>query len=307
MGHQRRFRFGVLLGGLAPGGDWAAVARGAENLGYSILVMPDHLNGQLSAIPALAAAAMATSELRVGTAVLANDLRHPLLVAHDMATIDVLSAGRAELGLGAGWLREDYDQLGVPFAAPGTRVLRLAEAATLIRGALSDPCFTFAGDHYSVALRPPGLTCVQDRLPIMMGGGGPATLRLAASMANIVSVNPDLRAGGIPPLERGVPQETIDRQLGWVKASAGPRYPDLEINVVLQVADVGGLQPHLPVTGGPAGTASTVMSPHVVGGRVSQVADQLERRRERWDMSYVCVPAAAMVAFAPVIARLAGR
>jgi len=305
--HQRRFRFGVLVGGLAPGGDWAAVARGAEDLGYSVLVMPDHLNGQLSAMPGLAAAAMATSGLRLGTIVLANDLRHPLLVARDMATVDILSRGRAELGLGAGWLREDYGQLGMPFDPPGTRVRRLAEAVAVVRGALADPCFTFAGSHYSVSVRPPGLAAVQNRLPILVGGGGPQVLRLAARMADIVSINPDLRAGGIPPLDGGVAAESVDRQLHWVKSAAGERYQDLEINVVLQVADVGGDPPDLPVVSAAAGTPGVVMSPYVVAGSVGQIADQLEWRRERWDMSYVCVPAAAMVAFAPVIARLAGR
>jgi alkanesulfonate monooxygenase SsuD/methylene tetrahydromethanopterin reductase-like flavin-dependent oxidoreductase (luciferase family) len=232
MPHQQRFRFGVLLGGrqrAGTWGDWAAVARGAENLGYSVLVMPDHLNG---------------------------------------------------------------------------RARRLAEATALIRGALSDPCCTFAGDHYSVALRPPGLTCVQNRLPMLMGGGGPAILRLTASVADIVSVNPDLRAGSIPPLERGVPAETIDRQLGWVKAAAGPRYPDLEINVVLQVADVGAPS-RIAGDGQPGGDSLDGDVPARRGG-------QPGRRPARAAPGAVghvlrLRVAATTVAFAPVIARLAGR
>ncbi len=213
------------------------------------------------------AAAAATSILRVGTLVLANDLRHPLLVARDAATVDTLSSGRFELGLGAGWLRDDYVQLGATFDPPRTRVRRLAEAITVVRGSLREPGFAFTGSYYSVAVRPPGLPSVPRPVPILVGGGGREILRLAARQADIVSVNPDLRGGVVPPFHRGVPVAAVDRQLGWVKEAAGHRYPELEINVMLQIADVGRDWPEFASDGGLRGYPGTVLSPQVaVGG-----------------------------------------
>lgn len=285
----RRFRFGVLVGGLSSGGNWATVARGAENIGYSTLVMPDHLNEQLSPIPALAAAATATTTLRVGTLALANDLRHPLLVARDAATVDVISGGRFELGLGAGWLRDDFDQAGVPFDGPATRVRRLAEAVDVIRGAWQEPGFTFRGRYYTVAVRSPGLAPIQRPVPVLIGGGGREVLSLAARQADIVGINPNLRTGTPAPSD-------IDEQLGWVRTAAGSRYPDLEINVLLQVVEVR-----------PSADRPDRASPYVAAGEVPELVDLLEQRRARWDISYVCVPAAAMLSFAPVVERLTGR
>jgi len=143
----------------------------------------------------------------------------------------------------------------------------LAEAITVVRGSLREPGFAFTGSYYSVAVRPPGLPSVPRPVPILVGGGGREILRLAARQADIVSVNPDLRGGVVPPFHRGVPVAAVDRQLGWVKEAAGHRYPELEINVMLQIADVGRDWPEFASDGGLRGYPGTVLSPQVaVGG-----------------------------------------
>jgi probable F420-dependent oxidoreductase len=302
MAHPRRFRFGVYVGGLAPGRDWAPVARGAQDLGYQILLVPDHLNGQLSPVPALAAAAAVTSTLRVGTYVLANDLRHPLLLARDAATLDIVSGGRFELGLGAGWWRIDYDPLHLPLEPAGTRIDRLAEALALLRGALTEPAFGFAGKYYTVDTPAQWPRPVQPRLPFLVGGGGRRVLSLAARHADIVSVNVDLRGGTVPPLgdaAAGTDAAGVDRQLRWIREAAGSRYPELEVNVMVLEADVGP-------DAARAGRSATGGSPQVLRGGVDEVVDVLQERRDRWDISYVAVPVSAIVDFAPVVARLAG-
>ena len=146
----RPFRFGVTAPSPEPGTDWAERARRVEQLGYATLVVPDHFRDHLAPVPALIAAALATTRLRVGSLVFSNDFRHPAVLAKEAATIDVLSGGRFELGLGAGWLRAEYDQAGIPFDAPATRVERLEEAVTIIKGLLAGQRVTFAGRHYTV-------------------------------------------------------------------------------------------------------------------------------------------------------------
>jgi probable F420-dependent oxidoreductase len=296
MSDLRPFRFGVYASGISPGQHWADLARAVEDRGYATLVMPDHLDGQLSPIPALATAAAVTSTLRIGTFVLSNELRHPLLVAHDAATLDILSGGRFELGLGAGWRRATFDRLGVAFDHAGDRVRRLAEAATIVRGALDDPEFSFAGAHYQVNPDPDRPMPVQRRVPILVGGGGPQVLSLAARQADIVGVNPDLRSGDIPDFAADVKGTVTDAQLSWVRKAAGGRYPGLEINVLLLTVHIGDM-----------GMTPPNASPHVLVGTVDSAVDLLLERRERWGISYVVVPIPAMAAFAPVVERLTGR
>src|SRR6202451_2522576 len=153
MAHDRKFRFAAQLS-KAPDGSarsWAAQARKAEDLGYSALLMPDHFGDQLAPVPALAAVAGATTTLRMGSLVFGNDYRHPVVLAKEAATLDVLSGGRFELSLGAGWMRTDYEQAGITYDTPRVRVERFEEAVQVIQGLLrTDGPFTFAGHHYRV-------------------------------------------------------------------------------------------------------------------------------------------------------------
>jgi probable F420-dependent oxidoreductase len=199
MTHPRRFRFAAQLS-KAPDGtarSWADQARKAEDLGYSTLLVPDHFGDQLAPVPALMAAADATTALRVGALVFDNDYRHPVVLAKEAATLDLLSGGRLELGLGAGWMRSDYAESGIAYDAPGLRVDRFAEAVAVIAGLLeSDQPFSYSGTHYTVtehSLLPRPVQ--RPRPPLILGGGGRRVLTIAGQWADIVSINVDLRAG----------------------------------------------------------------------------------------------------------------
>jgi probable F420-dependent oxidoreductase len=151
MAHPRRFRFGIMAAGAATGDDWVKTARKVEDLGYASLMMPDHFGDQLAPMPALTAAAAATTELRVGALVLDNDYRHPVLVAKEAATLDLLSGGRLELGLGAGWMNTDYQQSGISQDPAGVRIDRMAEAVIVLKGLFADGEFSYAGRHYAIS------------------------------------------------------------------------------------------------------------------------------------------------------------
>ena len=184
MAHNRRFRFGVHSSDAAPGTAWVESARRIESLGFSTLFLRDHFDTQLGPIAAMTAAACATETLNVGCLVFDNDYRHPLVLAKEMATIDHLTGGRVEVGLGAGWMAPDYEQSGMAFDAPGVRVSRMEEAVTVVKGLLSGKPVDFAGEHYEIA----GHTAYPAPATppkIMIAGGGPRMLRIAAREADM--------------------------------------------------------------------------------------------------------------------------
>src|SRR6476660_4849614 len=186
MAHARKFRFGIQLSTAPTAHDWLALARKAEDLGYSTLFMPDHFGEQLAPVPALMAAADATTDLRLGALVFDNDYKHPVVLAKEIATLDVLSNGRIEFGIGAGWMTTDYEQSGIPKDRDGVRIDRMVEALDVYRGAWAEGSFSFKGEHYTITdydglpkpLQQPGP-------PILIGGGGPKVLRIAAQHADI--------------------------------------------------------------------------------------------------------------------------
>jgi probable F420-dependent oxidoreductase len=312
MPHPRPFRFGVQLSSAESAADWAGLAREAESLGYSTLFIPDHFGDQLAPAPALAAAAAATSELRVGTLVLDNDYRHPVITAKDMATVDLLSDGRLELGIGAGWMASDYEQSGIPMDDAATRVDRLAEGLTVLKGLFAPGPFSYQGKHYQIAdLDGQPLPVQRPHPPFIVGGGGPRVLALAAREADIVGVNPAIRSGRV---DRAASHDgaaaVTDRKLRWVREAAGERYGDLELQMLLFACVItddraGTLEAMAPLFGlSPEVVADY---PHAWVGSVDQVADDLVARRERWDISYLVVQGPdAMRAAAPVVARMAG-
>src|SRR5918993_3064848 len=190
MPHPRPFRFGIQLGSAPPGTDWASVAREAEDLGYSTLFMPDHFGDQLAPVPALATAAEATTTLRVGPLVLDNDYKHPVVTAKEMATLDVLSGGRLELGIGAGWMASDYEQSGITMDPAGERVERLEEAVAVLKGLFAPGAFSTDGKHSRIAALKGLPKPVQSPgPPLLIGGGGPRGLALARRGGDIVGIN----------------------------------------------------------------------------------------------------------------------
>jgi probable F420-dependent oxidoreductase len=312
MAHPRRFRFGVQAHTAASGEDWAALARKVEDLGYSTLFVPDHFGEQLAPMPALMAAADATTDLNVGALVFDNDFRHPVVLAKEAATLDQLSGGRFEFGLGAGWLTADYDQSGIPLDPPGVRVDRMIEGLAVIKGMFADDPFSFHGKHYTIE----GLNGLPKPLtrpgpPILIGGGGKRVLSFAAREADIVGINPNMRSGVVgPDAAADAVASSVDRKVAWVREAAGDRFDDLELNILtfltIVTDDRAGLAEKLAPTFG-IDPAEVPELPHAFLGTVEEICEDLERRRERWGVSYFVVQGDRMDALAPVVDRLAGR
>lgn len=305
------FRFAVYSNNSDEADRWTAFARRVEDLGYAALYVTDHLHRQLAPTAALAAAAAVTTTLRIGPYVLANDFRHPLIVAREAATLDRLSGGRLDLGLGAGWNRRDYRQLGIAYDRAGTRIDRLIEALGIIRRLLSGEEVTHRGRFYRLDRARVQPTPIQAPHPrIMLGGGGPRMLRLAAREAEIVSFVPQFSSSGRPML-RHATEAALARRVAQVRSAAGARFEELELNIFVGDAGiVGGPQPLTTSFAAllkSAGPALGGGSPYLLYGSIEQLREAMLRRRDRTGVSSYGIPARAMESFAPLVASLAGR
>lgn len=304
------FRFAVQQGSASSGARWASLARRAESLGYDVLVMPDHLGRQLSPFAALAAAAAATTRLRVGAFVFANDYRHPLILAREAATLDLLSGGRFEMGLGAGWMTRDYRELGMTYDPAPRRVDRLQEAIPLVKRLLAGETVTHQGRHYLLERASVGVATVQKpRPPLAIGGGGPRMLRLAAREAEIVGLVPGFSAHGRPLIRQATETATAEK-VAFIKATAGDRFERLELN--LWLGDAGLVGSGNSLLGSAAAAvrwAPTALygSPYVLYGTLSSARERLLRRRDRLGISYYTIPSHAMESMAPLVEALSGR
>ena len=303
------FRFAVQHASAPTGEAWAALARRVESIGYDVLVMPDHLGRQLSPMAALATAAAATTRLRVGAFVFANDYRHPLILAREAATLDLLSGGRFELGLGAGWMTRDYTRLGVTCDPGPRRVDRLEEAIPLVKRLLSGETVTHHGANYQLDRASAGVVPVQrPRPPLAIGGGGPRMLRLAAREAEIVGLVPGFNAHGRIILRQATEKATAEK-VALVRQAAGDGFERLELNLWLGGAGLIGRHNLLLGSVAVAGRALTSLygSPYVLYGTLRSTRDQLLRRRDRLGISYYTIPGHAMESMAPLVEALAGR
>ncbi len=308
---DRKFRFAAQIPTAPSRSAWVEKARKAEDLGYSCLTMPDHFGEQLAPVPAMMAAADATNELRIGTLVFGNDYKHPLVLAKEAATLDLLSEGRLELGLGAGWMRSDYEQAGLAYDPPAVRVERFEEAVGVIKGLMGEGAFSHRGKHYRISDHDGFPKPVQrPHPPIAIGGGGKRVLSLAARQADIVSVNPNLREGlgGAETAPDSSPQRT-DLKLDWVKAAAGERLERIELSALVGfclVTEKAGqiAEAMAPTFGIPAEECLQV--PVCLIGTIGSMADELRRRRERWGFSYVGFDGDSWETMAPLVDKLAG-
>ena len=306
----RPFRFGVTVPSVSAGSAWAEKARRVEQLGYSVLAVPDHFRDQLAPVPALTAAALATTRLRVGSLVFCNDFRHPVVLAKEAATLDVLSSGRFELGLGAGWLRAEYDQAGIRFDAPGTRVERLEEAVTIVKGLLAGERVTFTGRHYSIAdLEGRPVPVQRPHPPVLIGGGGQRTLSLAAREASIVGFVPRALKDGSGLDRTDFGEAALRQKIQWVRATAGDRFDSLELNALIQAVVVSDQRTHTAdqlAARFKVARDLVLESPYVLLGTIDEIGDTIRQRRERYGISYLTVFERDMEAFAPVVEGLAG-
>ena len=313
----RPFRFAVQMNEPFESMTWADSCCAVEDWGYSTLMVPDHFDEGLGPVAAMSMAAAVTSQLRVAPLVLDCDFRHPATIARELATIDALSEGRLEVGLGAGWKRTDYDHSGIPMDRPGVRVSRMIEHATILRGLFTNESFTFHGEHYSVTDLPGDPRPHADGgPPFVIGGGAPRVLRFAGGFADIVGVNPSIHSGEIDSAaaQDGMP-ERIDQKFSWVAEGVAGRgdgkgVGDLDYNAWLAAAEVTDDREGVgALLGEMFGVDPSVglESPLVLVGSLAQVADDLRVRRERWGYNYTVIPGASARAFAPVVAELTGN
>ncbi len=282
-----------------------------ESLGYSTLYITDHFGDQLSPVAALMSAADATSTLRVGSLVFDNDYRHPVVLAKEAATLDLLSDGRLDFGLGAGWLATDYEQTGIPFDPPGTRIERMAEALQIIKAFFAGGSVSFTGKHYKIAGVEAMPSAVQKpHPPIILGGGGRRMLRLAAREADIVSINYKLSEGRINRKLISTGQaDATDEKLGWIKEAAADRLSEIELSVSIFVANVTDDRDALAAamaSGSGSEPSAVLETPHFLIGTVEQMIEDLQARRERYGISYVIVPGEVAQSLAPIVTRLTG-
>jgi probable F420-dependent oxidoreductase len=317
------FRFGVQSYTATSPADWREQARRAEALGFSAFHLADHVIGpgpalaatnhpvqDVAAIPAMAVAAEATETIRIGCRVLCADYRNPVVLAKELATIDFFSAGRLEIGLGAGWLGGEYEAIGVPFDRPGVRIDRMVETLAVLRACFGDGLTDVTGEHvhavgFEGVPKPPS-----GRPPLMIGGGARRVLGIAGAEADIVSLNFDNSSGQIGPagVGSGTAEET-KRKLDWIREGAGDRFDDLEIEIggyftIVTDDRAGTLGRMAPMLGLDPDTLGR--HPHALIGSVDAICEQLEQRRDEFGISYVTVGSAAAPMFAPVVERLAG-
>ena len=321
----RPFRFSAQVFSASSAAEWRETARQAESLGYSALHLADHYFGPgpleavthhpvqvLAAVPAMAMAAEATDAIRIGCRVFCVDYHVPAVLAKEAATLDLLSEGRLELGLGAGWVEAEYDAMGIPFDPPGVRIDRLAEVIALVKAHFGGEQIELDGTHVHVH----GYQGVPEPVqrphpPVMVGGGAERVLRLAGREADIVSLNFNNRSGviGGEGVRSATATET-DRKVQWVRDGAGDRFDDIEIETAAYftvVTDDG--RAAAAGLGAMFGLEAEDMRshPNALVGSVDEICEQLEARRERHGISYVAVSQRSMVDFAPVVARMQGR
>jgi probable F420-dependent oxidoreductase len=307
----RPFRFGVQVSKASSATEWRDKARKYEDLGFSVLTMPDHFDQELSPIAAVAAAAAHTTTLRVGWLVIDNDYRHPAVLAKEAATIDLLSDGRLEFGIGAGWMRADYDWLGLPYDPPAVRVDRFEEAIGIMKACLRGQSLTYHGEHYRITdytglPRP----VQQPYPPFLIGGGGKRVLSIAGREADIVGINLNLRAGELTTdMARDASHEQTTRKVEWVRDAAGDRFADIEIQVryfLINVTNDRNGFAEAVARGFGVSAEEILTSGTVLCGTVDEIIETLQRNREEWGVSYVAVGDDNVDAIAPVVAKLTG-
>ncbi|MEO8972097.1 MAG: TIGR03621 family F420-dependent LLM class oxidoreductase [Ktedonobacteraceae bacterium] len=294
---HRPFRFGVTAAHASSHAAWVATARRAEELGYSTLLIPDRTTvGSLAPIPALAIAAEATTVLRLGSFVFCNEYRHPVMLAREAATLDLLSGGRFELGLGAGVSADESQRMGMPFGSAGTRVGHLEETLQLMKLLFTEVTVNFRGQYYTITELKGNIGPVQQpHPPLLVAGAGERMLKLAAREANIIGIGSKIGTQGRDPADA-----SLEQKIAWIKEAAGQREADLELSQTIFDLEITDSRAGLPAqTGGwfiPKRPLST-----------EEAVALLLEQRERYGFSYLQISEGQMENFAPVVARLAGN
>lgn len=306
---QRPFRFGVVAAHIQSRAGWISQVRKAEDLGYDTLLVVDHITTSLGPLVSLAVAAEVTTKIRLGTFVLCNDFRHPAFLAKELATLDLLSEGRFEFGLGAGYLPSDYQQSGITQDSVGTRLERFEEAIALYKQLFGEEKVDFQGKYYNVT-GTQGLPAPFQRPapPIYIGGGGKRVLSFAAREANIVGIAHKNSAHGMDLAN--TTGEPTAQKIAWVREAAGERFSQLELSVMaFRVIITDQREQVAQQVGGRFGISPSQVldSMQLLIGTADQIAETLWQRRERYGISYIVILEESIESFAPVVAHLSGK
>ncbi|MFE3170609.1 TIGR03621 family F420-dependent LLM class oxidoreductase [Amycolatopsis sp. NPDC059090] len=305
-------RFAAQVRNAKSGSEWRNIARRAERLGYSSILIPDHLNDHFPPLVGMTLAAEATTSLKVGTLVCNNDFREPTMLAKEIAALNSASGDRIEFGLGAGWQQEEYDRLGIKFDRPGVRIERLTESVQLMKELWTTGQVRMNGKHYTVEASV-GIPATNEfRCPsLTIGGGGRKVLSLAAEKADIVGFNASMRSGTRDnETARSITAESFEQRVAWVRDAAGDRLAKLEFQCLLAVCQIvpdrqemiETLTRHTPLNAEEIAT-----SPALLFGSAEEICAQLEQWRDQFGFTYWVVPAASMESFAPVVEHMTGR
>lgn len=321
MVRQRPFRFSVVVERAKSRDEWVSKAHIAEELGYDTFLVPDHIGKDIAPVAALMAATSATASLRIGSHVFNNDLRHPAILAKEAATLDMLSGGRFQFGLGAGANTLNYEQAGIQFDTPGVRLNRFEEALQIIKRLFTEDSVTFRGDYYTITnMKGLPRPVQKPHPPIYIGGGGKRVLSIAAREADIVGLVPKNGPKGLDMMSATA--QSTAQKVEWVREAAGDRFNELELSCTVFIVIVTEDREHvaqqvasrfvLPreevkIAGQVTLSAEQVLgSPQVLIGTVDQIIQNLQMRRELYGISSIEVLEERMEAFAPVVAGLAG-
>jgi probable F420-dependent oxidoreductase len=291
---------------------WFDHVRRVEALGYTTLllrdhVVPDFFGDQYAPLVALMAAASVTTTLRLGTMVIDNDYRHPVMLAKEAATLDCLSGGRFELGIGAGWLRTEYEQAGLPFDRAGVRIDRLEESIRVMKGIWAEAPTTFAGQHYQVT----GINGVPKPLqrphpPLLIGGGKERMLKLAGREADIVGIlTSDVSSGTLISDIRERMAAAVHQKIDWIRQGAGHRFDQIELSLIPTIIFTDDRRSHIESLirqqGWDVTVEAVLQMPSMLIGSIEEIAQDLQTRRESYGFSYYVVADDQMDSFAPVI------
>ena len=312
------FRFGILAETMESAAQWKASAKITEKLGYSSLLIRDHFvpdfeGNTYAPVAALTAAALSTENLRVGTLVLDNDFRHPIVMAKELATLDLISEGRVELGLGAGWMESEYQQMGFAYDTPKVRVSRLEEAIRVYKQFFAGDNFSFTGQHYQIdKLKPFPASQQRPHPPILIGAGKERMCKIAGREADIVGLmTSDTRDGTIFVEPQLLLPEELQQKLAWVKAGAGARFSEIEFNMVASVFITDDraktAQEIIERTGWAATVEDVLRMPSRLIGTVEEIIQQIREQREKYGISYYVVADKYRESFAPIVAELKGK
>ena len=293
---SRPFRFGVVAAYASSRSAWINIARRIEEPGYSTLLMPDRTTaGTLAPMPALAVAASVTTSLRVGSYVFCNGYRHPVLLAREAATLDLLSDGRFELGLGTGVSSSEFEQMGIPFASAGARIGQLEETIQVMKQLFTEETVNFTGKYFTLTGVKGNIKPVQKpHMPILLAGTGERMLKMAAREADIIAVGSRITARGADPADA-----TLEQKIAWIKEAAGERFANLELAQTIFDLEITDSPSPVSQSGGWAISKRPLSA--------EQAVAHLLEQRERYGFSYLQISAGQMENFAPVAARLAGK